>query len=92
MVALGSAAATEHHEIAAYETVLTLAESAGARELVEPLEQNLRQEQNMLQQVQRLAKRLGAAEASLAGDLADAVRESGSEAGTPAQERTRTSS
>ena len=97
MVALGSAAATEHHEIAAYESVLTLAESLGARELVEPLEQNLRQEQNMLQQVQRLAKRLGAAAeapeaASLAGDLTDAARESGSETGTPTPGSTRTSS
>ena len=96
MVALGSAVATEHHEIAAYESVLTLAESLGARELVEPLEQNLRQEQNMLQQVQRLAKRLGAAEArgepSLSGDLADAARESATETGTPAPGRTGTPS
>ena len=85
MVALASAAATEHHEIAAYESLITLAESFGARELVEPLEANLRQEQHMLEQVQKLAGRLGKVEGgrSLVGALADRVRESASEpAGT----------
>ena len=87
MVALASAVATEHHEIAAYETLLTLAESLGGRDVGRLLEQNLRQEQNMLTQAQQLARRLGAAEgtaegATLADDLASGVR---SEAGSTEQ-------
>lgn len=79
IVALSSAAATEHHEIAAYESLITLAETLGAHELVEPLQRNLEQEQRMLGQVQGLAKRLGTAEQaageqSLASELADKVR------------------
>jgi ferritin-like metal-binding protein YciE len=81
LVALGSAAATEHHEIAEYEALIALAENLGASELVAPLEQSLEEEQRMLGQVQGLARRLGAsAEAadedrSLAEDLTGGIRE-----------------
>ncbi|MDQ3823507.1 MAG: ferritin-like domain-containing protein [Actinomycetota bacterium] len=59
VVALGAAAATEHHEIAAYESLITLAGAVGAEDAVPLLEENLEQERNMLQQVQSFAQRLG---------------------------------
>ena len=61
LVAVGSAAATEHHEIAAYEAVISLAQTAGAQELVQLLNQNLTQERNMLEQTRAIGERLGAA-------------------------------
>ena len=61
LVAVGSAAATEHLEIAAYETVIALAQTAGATELVQLLNQNLEQERNMLEQTRMIGERLGAA-------------------------------
>ena len=81
VVALASASATEHHEIALYESLITLAESLGVNELVDVLQQNLQDEQRMLGQVEGLAKRLGAAEVretgegTLTDDLARGVRE-----------------
>lgn len=86
-VALASAAATEHLEIATYESLITLAEALGADELVRLLQQNLEQEQRMLGQVQGLARRLGTAEQAAAGetslseDLARGVRSEPSQAG-----------
>lgn len=61
LVAVGSAAATEHLEIAAYETVIALAQTAGATELVQLLNQNLEQERNMLEQTRMIGERLGTA-------------------------------
>lgn len=84
-VALASTAATEHLEIATYESLITLAETLGASQVAGLLQQNLEQEQRMLGQVQGLARRLAAAEQaagdgdrSLADDLARGVRETGS--------------
>lgn len=79
LVALGSAAATEHHEIAMYEALISLAQSLEANELVELFQRNLEQEQRMLEQVRRLSAQLGGLEAederSLAGDLAQGLRQ-----------------
>jgi ferritin-like metal-binding protein YciE len=59
LVALGAAAATEHHEIAAYEAAISLAGAIGAEDALPLLEENLEQERNMLQQVQAFSQRLG---------------------------------
>jgi ferritin-like metal-binding protein YciE len=86
LVTLSSATATEHHEIAAYEALITLARTVGAEGIVEPLLENLEQEERMLGQAQGLARRLGAAEAggvesgeeddrSLSGELAEGIRD-----------------
>jgi len=61
LVAVGSAAKTEHLEIAAYEAVIPLAQTAGATEIVSLLNQNLEQERNMLEQTRAIGERLGAA-------------------------------
>jgi ferritin-like metal-binding protein YciE len=50
-VILAGAAATEHHEIAVYETLITHAEELGEPEIVQLLEQNLEQEQHTLEEV-----------------------------------------
>jgi ferritin-like metal-binding protein YciE len=50
-VILAGAAATEHHEIAVYETLITHAEELGEPEVVQLLEQNLEQEQHTLEEV-----------------------------------------
>ncbi|HEV3479118.1 MAG TPA: DUF892 family protein [Gaiellaceae bacterium] len=57
-VTAGSAAATEHHEIAEYEGAITLAEGLGLSGVAEVLQQNLRDEQQMLSGVQQVAQRL----------------------------------
>ena len=59
LVAVGSAIATEHHEIATYETLIALAESLGASDAVPLLRENLAQEQNMLEQAKTVGQRLG---------------------------------
>jgi ferritin-like metal-binding protein YciE len=50
-VILAGAAATEHHEIAVYETLITHAEELGQPQIVQLLQQNLEQEQHTLQEV-----------------------------------------
>ena len=50
-VILAGAAATEHHEIAVYETLITHAEELGEPEVVQLLEQNLEQEQHTLEEI-----------------------------------------
>ncbi len=57
-VSVGSAAATEHHEIAAYESVITLAKGLGLQGVAQVLEENLRDEQQMLDDVKQIAERL----------------------------------
>ncbi len=52
-VILAGAAATEHHEIAVYETLITHAEELGEPEVVRLLQQNLEQEQHTLEEVGR---------------------------------------
>jgi len=68
-VAISSATATEHHEIAAYESLITLARGVGADEIVGLLEQNLEQERRMLEEATRVAKRLAGARDELEQDL-----------------------
>jgi ferritin-like metal-binding protein YciE len=57
-VTTGSAAATEHHEIAAYEGAITLAKGLRLSGVAEALQQNLEQEQRMLEGVKSVAERL----------------------------------
>ena len=59
MVAAGSAAATEHHEIAAYEALVTMGQRLGLTNVVPLLEQNLQQDREMLNGAEQIAQRLG---------------------------------
>jgi ferritin-like metal-binding protein YciE len=52
-VILSGCAETEHHEIAVYETLITLAESQGHQDVVGRLRENLEQEQHTLEEVSR---------------------------------------
>ncbi len=54
---IGAATATEHHEIAAYQTLITMASTMGQEDVVTLLEENLEQEQHTLQEVERTATR-----------------------------------
>jgi ferritin-like metal-binding protein YciE len=54
----GAAAKTEHLEIAAYESMITTAESIGEEEIVTLLEENLDQEKDALKQVEKASKEL----------------------------------
>lgn len=53
-----AAAKTEHVEIAAYESLITLAESLGELDVVRLLEENLRQEEEALRELRLAAVRL----------------------------------
>ncbi len=53
-----AAAKTEHLEIAAYTSLITMARAMGQDEVVELLEQNLAQEQETLQTVERAAEKM----------------------------------
>ena len=57
-VILAGAAATEHHEIAVYETLITHAEELGEPEVVRLLQQNLEQEQHTLEEVMRTQRQV----------------------------------
>jgi ferritin-like metal-binding protein YciE len=54
----GSAARTEHYEIAAYTGAITLARAMGERQAVQLLERNLKQEKETLKDVEKIARRL----------------------------------
>ncbi|HYX89645.1 MAG TPA: DUF892 family protein [Gaiellaceae bacterium] len=54
----GAAAKTEHLEIAAYESMITTAESIGEDEIVSLLEENLDEEKDALKQVEKASKEL----------------------------------
>jgi len=54
----GAAARTEHLEIAAYTSLITLAESVGESEVVDLLEQNLDQEKKTLRELEQASQRL----------------------------------
>jgi ferritin-like metal-binding protein YciE len=69
LVALASASATEHHEIAAYESLIALAEGVGATDILPLLERNLEQERNMLERAKATARRIGAQDRELDEDL-----------------------
>jgi ferritin-like metal-binding protein YciE len=57
-VILAGAAATEHHEIAVYETLITHAEELGEPDIVQLLQQNLDQEQHTLEEVTRAQREI----------------------------------
>ncbi|HEX5895120.1 MAG TPA: ferritin-like domain-containing protein [Thermoleophilaceae bacterium] len=57
-VILAGAAATEHHEIAVYETLIAHAEELGEPEVVQLLQQNLEQEQHTLEEVARAQRQV----------------------------------
>jgi ferritin-like metal-binding protein YciE len=54
----GAGARTEHYEIAAYESLVTMAEALGETEVVELLTENLEQEQTALEKLKTIGKRL----------------------------------
>ena len=54
----GAAAKTEHLEIAAYESMITTAESLGEHEIVALLEENLDQEKHTLEEVRKISQQL----------------------------------
>jgi ferritin-like metal-binding protein YciE len=54
----GAAAKTEHLEIAAYESLITTAESLGDSEVVSLLEENLDQEKHTLKEVEKISQKL----------------------------------
>jgi ferritin-like metal-binding protein YciE len=55
-VIVGGAVGTEHHEIAVYESLITMAEAMGADDVVALLQENLEQEQHTLREVSRKAE------------------------------------
>jgi ferritin-like metal-binding protein YciE len=57
-VILAGAAATEHHEIAVYETLITHAEELGEPNVVQLLEQNLEQEKHTLEEVTKAQRQV----------------------------------
>ena len=58
VVLAGGAAHTEHHEIATYEGLITMAESMGADDVVPLLQENLEQEQRTLREVEQVNQQL----------------------------------
>lgn len=58
MVDLGAAARTENYEIAAYETLRRMAKALGHDDAVALLDENLKQEKEALQIVERIATRV----------------------------------
>jgi ferritin-like metal-binding protein YciE len=54
----GAAAKTEHLEIAAYESMITTADSIGEEEIATLLEENLDQEKDALKEVEKASKEL----------------------------------
>ena len=61
----GAAAKTEHLEIAAYESMITTAESLGEHEIVSLLEENLDQEKHTLQELRTTSEQLATQTASV---------------------------
>jgi ferritin-like metal-binding protein YciE len=57
-VILSGAAATEHHEIAVYEGLITHAQAMGQEDIVRLLEENLEQERHTLEEVKQHTERL----------------------------------
>lgn len=60
-VILSNAAATEHHEIAVYESLITQAEQLGQPEFVRLLQQNLEVERRTLDEVKQKQRPASAA-------------------------------
>jgi ferritin-like metal-binding protein YciE len=57
-VILGSAAETEHHEIAVYDTLITMAEALGAQDVAVMLNENLEQEEHTLREVEKASQQV----------------------------------
>lgn len=57
----GAAARTEHLEIAAYRSLITMAQAIGEGEIVKLLQHNCEQEEHTLQELEQLSERLGRA-------------------------------
>jgi ferritin-like metal-binding protein YciE len=57
-VVAGSAAATEHYEISAYESLISKARALGESDAVGLLEKNLKEEKETLREVESISKRL----------------------------------
>ena len=54
----GAACATEHHEIAEYEGLITMANQMGQEDIVALLQENLEQEQHTLEEAKQAVQRL----------------------------------
>lgn len=57
-ILVGGATHTEHHEIAMYEGLITMANAMGLEDVVALLEENLEQEQRTLQELERVSQTL----------------------------------
>lgn len=57
-VLLGGAAHTEHHEIATYESLITMAQAMGEDDVVALLQENLEQEEHTRDEVEKAAQKL----------------------------------
>jgi ferritin-like metal-binding protein YciE len=62
----GAAAATEHHEIAAYEGLITMANAMRQEDIVALLQENLEQEQHTLEEAKAATQKLAQRNAQLA--------------------------
>ena len=58
VVDLGAAARTEHYEIAAYDGLIKMARSLGETNVIDLLDENLKQEKEALNEVQKATTRL----------------------------------
>jgi ferritin-like metal-binding protein YciE len=58
VVDLGAAARTEHYEIAAYDGLIKMARSLGETDVIDLLDENLKQEKDALNEVQKATTRL----------------------------------
>lgn len=78
VVLAGAATRTEHYEIAVYEGLVTMAKALGETEAARLLDQNLKQDKEMLKEAQANAKRLAKSTKQLmkraAGDARPAGR------------------
>jgi ferritin-like metal-binding protein YciE len=59
IVSLGVNSRIEHYEIAAYESMISMARALGERKVVQLLTENLKQEKQMLREGMDISKRLG---------------------------------
>ena len=64
---VGGACKTEHYEIAAYTGLVEKARAMGQTEAAQLLQQNLKEEQEMLQQVEQISQQLTQQMASMSG-------------------------
>lgn len=72
-IVASSTAATEHYEVANYNTLITLARSVGERDAIPLLEKNLKQDKETLSEAESIGKRLTK---EVAKELGEAARSS----------------